>query len=122
MTVSDAPLKDERFGGGVRVGNIQIIDAQSINRRRVLIQVDFHGQRCALQNSKSFYIYILIHISKFIYRFTCSSLSSTFRLTDLTVRSLVNFWPSWLTPIERRGSGARFVNEVVISRSLQDTD
>lgn len=116
MTVSDAPLEDERFGGGVRVGNIQIIDAQSINRRRVLIQVDFHGQRCALQNSKSFYI----HISKFIYRFTC--LLSLSQLTDLTVRSLVNFCPSWLTPIERRGSGARFVNEVVISRSLQDTD
>lgn len=76
MTVSDAPLEDERFGGGVRVGNIQIIDAQSINRRRVLIQVDFHGQRCALQNSKSFYI----HISKFIYRFTCLLSLSTYRL------------------------------------------
>lgn len=117
MTVSDAPLEDERFGGGVRVGNIQIIDAQSINRRRVLIQVDFHGQRCALQNTTSHGIYIHIYKCKFIYRFTC-----LLYLTDLTVRSLVNFWPSWLTPIERRGSGARFVNEVVISRSLQDTD
>lgn len=114
MTVSDAPLEDERFGGGVRVGNIQIIDAQSINRRRVLIQVDFHRQRCALQNSKSFYIYPSLYIDSLVF-----SLS---RLTDLTVRSLVNFCPSWLTPIERRGSGARFVNEVVISRSLQDTD
>lgn len=114
MTVSDAPLEDERFGGGVRVGNIQIIDAQSINRRRVLIQVDFHGQRCALENSKSFYIYPSLYIDSLVI-----SLS---RLTDLTVRSLVNFCPSWLTPIERRGSGARFVNEVVISRSLQDTD
>lgn len=57
MTVSDAPLEHERFGGGVRVGNIQIIDAQAINRRRVLVQVDFHGQRCALQNSTN-YIYI----------------------------------------------------------------
>lgn len=117
MTVSDAPLEDERFGGGVRVGNIQIIDAQSINRRRVLIQVDFHGQRCALQNSKSFYIYPSLYIDSLVF-----SLFSLFRLTDLTVRSLVNFCPSWLTPIERRGSGARFVNEVVISRSLQDTD
>lgn len=114
MTVSDAPLEDERFGGGVRVGNIQIIDAQSINRRRVLIQVDFHGQRCALQNSKSFYIYPSLYIDSLVF--------SPSQLTDLTVRSLVNFCPSWLTPIERRGSGARFVNEVVISRSLQDTD
>lgn len=120
MAVSDAPLEDERFGGGVRVGNIQIIDAQSINRRRVLIQVDFHGQRCALQNSKSFYTYKYSYIYPSLY--IDSLVFSLSQLTDLTVRSLVNFCPSWLTPIERRGSGARFVNEVVISRSLQDTD
>lgn len=61
MNVSDAPLEDERFGGGVRVGNIQIIDAQAINRRRVLIQVDFHGQRCALQ-SRQYRLFIYIPI------------------------------------------------------------
>lgn len=63
MTVSDAPLEDERFGGGVRVGNIQIIDAQPINRRRVLIQVDFHGQRCALQRTVQ-----VIYIRPILYR------------------------------------------------------
>lgn len=69
MTVSDAPLEDERFGGGVRVGNIQIIDAQSINRRRVLIQVDFHGQRCALQNitSHGIYIYPSLYIDSLVF-------------------------------------------------------
>lgn len=73
MTVSDAPLEDERFGGGVRVGNIQIIDAQSINRRRVLIQVDFHGQRCALQNSKSFYIYPSLYIDSLVFSLSLST-------------------------------------------------
>jgi len=48
MTMTNAPLEDQRLGGGVRVGNIQIIDTQSINGRRVFIQVDLHRQWSAL--------------------------------------------------------------------------